>query len=463
MKFKLKQGFFTVLFVGLGLSVLGQNKHVEVKIPQSGPANEQFQTAPADESKWWEQFNDTILNDLVKQATVNNYDLLTAASRVEAARARKRIQEGRFYPQIAVEAAYSPQQSMMLGRNAISHSGTLGVNASWEVDLIGSIRLRSKSQRESFYASKEDYNDVMLMLRAQVCIEYITLRMYQREWQVAAENLEAQKGTVEITETRFRTGLVSALDVAQANTLYYSTKASIPNIEASIIAQINTLCVLLGQAPGGALTQQLSTVPAVFPIAQPILVPVGVPADLVRRRPDIRSAERQVNASAASLGATKTDWFPKFYVNASAGYASEGFQDLFNSENLYWQIAPSVQWTLFSGRQLLENTRLERANLDQSINSFNKTILTALQETDDAMNAYSKSLEQIVATREAFKQAKRTFDLALDLYKQGLIDFQNLLDAQRNLLSYANSVVSVESSSYICLVQLYAALGGGMN
>ncbi len=471
MKILLKHILFTVVTTGLVFSLQAQDKYVKVTLPQEWKANDHFQTVAADNSRWWEQFNDTTLNRLMDAAAANNYDLLTAADRIEMARARKRISEGDFYPKIAIGASYSPQQSRMAGlmngqvvsENYISHTGNVGVSASWEVDLIGSIRLRAKSQRELFYASQEDYNDMMLVLRGQVATQYITLRMYQRQLQVATENLAAQQNTVDIADTRFNTGLVSALDVAQAKSLYYSTKASIPELEAEIASQINTLCILLGAAPGSEWSKALAKGPEVYPAPQPVLVPVGVPADLIRRRPDIRSAERQVNAQAASLGATKTDWFPKFYINGAAGYASEGFQDLFNESNLYWQISPSVQWTLFSGRQLMENTKMSRAMLDQSINTFNKTILTALQEADDAMTAYSKSLEQIAATGEAFKQAKRTFDLALDLYKQGLIDFQNVMDAQRNLLSYANSVVLNEGVSYIQLVRLYTALGGSLN
>lgn len=172
-------------------------------------------------------------------------------------------------------------------------------------------------------------------------------------------------------------------------------------------------------------------------------------------------AERQVNAQAALLGASKTDWLPSFFLNGSFGYASHDMKDFTKRSSMTWSIAPSMSWTIFNGGQRANNVRLQRAQLDETINQFNTTVLTAVQEVDNAMSSYKNSIKQIVACREMLNQGKEAFKLSLDLYKQGLSPFQNVLDAQRSLLSYENSLVQAQGYSLLCLIQMYQALGGG--
>lgn len=190
-------------------------------------------------------------------------------------------------------------------------------------------------------------------------------------------------------------------------------------------------------------------------------VGVGLPGQLLLRRPDVRVAERQVNAQAALLGASKTDWLPSFFLNGSFGYASHDMKDFTRRSSMTWSIAPSMSWTIFNGGQRANNVRLQRAQLDETINQFNTTVLTAVQEVDNAMSSYKNSIKQIVACREMLNQGKEAFKLSLDLYKQGLSPFQNVLDAQRSLLSYENSLVQAQGYSLLCLIQMYQALGGG--
>ena len=257
---------------------------------------------------------------------------------------------------------------------------------------------------------------------------------------------------------RYTTGLVSKLDVAQAKSVYYSTLASIPAVEADVIRYMNTLAVLIGTYPQ-EVTDALHGTGALPDYVEP--VGVGIPGQLLLRRPDVRSAERQVNAKVALLGAAKTDWLPSFFLNGSFGYASYDLKDLNKRNSLTWSIAPSVTWTIFDGGERINNVRLQKAELDETINQFNEVVLTAVQEVDNAMSAYKNSIKQIVACREMFHQAEEVFNLSLDLYKQGLTPFQNVLDAQRSLLSYEDSLVKVKGYSLICLVQMYQALGGG--
>ena len=252
----------------------------------------------------------------------------------------------------------------------------------WEVDVFGSIRNRVKAEKENFAASKEEYNAAMVSLCAQVASSYINMRELQQEVKVAQQNCRSQQTVVQITQKRYETGLVSKLDVAQAQSVYYSTKASLPMLEAGIIQYANSLAILLGLYPSD-LQKIMETDASLPEYIEP--VGVGLPANLLLRRPDVRAAERQGNA------------------------------------------------------------------------------LASVQEVDNAMSSYKNSIKQIVALREVVNQGKQTLDLSLDLYKQGLTPFQNVLDAQRSLLTYQNQLTQAQGSSLLNLIQLYQSLGGGWN
>ena len=331
---------------------------------------------------------------------------------------------------------------------------------SWELDIFGSIRQRVKAKKENFAASKEEYTAVMVSLSAQVASSYIHLRELQQELKVVERNCASQAAVLKITEARYNTGLVSKLDVAQAKSVYFSTKASVPQLESGINQYITSLAVLLGTYPQ-EIRPVLERVGELPDYMAPISI--GIPADLLMRRPDIRSAEHQINAQAASLGASKSDWLPQVFLKGSVGYASKDLKDLTRHKSLTYEIAPALSWTIFSGGKLVNATQSARAQLDEAINQFNQTVLTAVQETDNAMTAYRSSIKQIVALREVRNQGKETLTLSLDLYKQGLTPFQNVLDAQRSLLSYENQLVQARGNSLLQLIALYQALGGGWN
>lgn len=413
------------------------------------------------EQKWWFRFNDATLNGLVDKVLQNNYDLKEAAYRVAQAKAAMRVAQGGFYPTINVNAGYNYNQNITVPATT-SQIGSLGVDVKWEIDIIGAVRNRAKSQKSAYLATQEEYNAVMTTLVAQTVETYVQLRAAQWRLRVVESNLESQKETMEITEARFNTGLASALDVAQAKSIYYSTEAQVPAAETQISAYINQMGILLGQVPW-SVEKELALPNDATELSPNILVSVGIPAEVLRRRPDVRAAEKMIDAKAAMVGARIDDWLPRFFVNGQFGYASENFQDLFNNKNMYWQVAPSVQWTIFSGTTLSGNIQAARADLEEAINAYNNTVLTALQEVDNAMTHYRHVSAEVVAVEKAFQQAKLTKDLAIDLYKKGLIDFQNVLDAQRSLLQYENDLVVTKASVSLSLVQLYRALGGEWN
>lgn len=450
----------------LSFTVSGQtaNRYLNTPLPQSwDEGGEVFQQTLPVNDQWWKSFGDQTLDSLIAAAVDRNYSVLTAIDRMNMARANLRMERSNFFPTLGLNAGWTRQQSS--GNTSelpqsTQHYYDASVNMSWELDIFGSIRQRVKAQRETFAASKEEYTAVMVSLSAQIASAYINLRELQQELQVVEKNCTSQEAVLKITEVRFNTGLVSKLDVAQAKSVYYSTKASIPQLESGINQYITTIAVLLGTYPQEVrpMLEQVKELPDYM---EPI--GIGLPADLLMRRPDIRSAERQVNAQAALLGASKSDWLPQVFLKGSVGFASKDLKNLINHKSFTYEIAPALSWTIFSGGKLVNATKLARAQLDESINQFNQSVVTAVQETDNAMNAYRNSIKEIVALREVRNQGQETLTLSLDLYKQGLTPFQNVLDAQRSLLSYENQLVQAQGNSLLQLISLYQALGGGWN
>ena len=445
------------------VTAVGQtaNRYLKAPLPNGWEENGEVfqQTLPVDDH-WWKSFGDSKLDSLIALAVDRNYSVAMAINRIAAARANLWAERGNFFPSIGLNAGWTRQETS--GNTSsipqtTEHYYDASLSMSWEIDVFGSIRKRVKAQKENFAASKEEYTGVMISMAAEVASAYINLRELQQELEVVNKNCASQE-VLKITEVRYNTGLVAKLDVAQAKSVLYSTKASIPQLEAGINQYITMLAVLLGMYPQDIrpVLEPVGTLPDYM---EPI--GVGMPVDLLMRRPDVRSAERSVNAQAALLGASKADWLPKVFLKGSFGYAARDLKDLTKSKSMMYEIAPSMSWTLFSGGQLVNATRLAKAQLDESINQFNQTVLTAVQETDNAMNSYRNSIKQIVALREVRNQGIETLKLSLELYKQGLSPFQNVLDAQRSLLSYENQLVQAQGSSLLQLITLYKALGGG--
>ena len=453
-----------LLFLSSAISAQHADHYLDTPLPQAWEeGGEVFrQTLPVDD-QWWKSFGDTTLDSLISIAVDRNYSVLTAIDRMNMAKAGLRMERSGFFPTVGINAGWTRQQTS--GNTSelpqsTQHYYDVSANMSWELDIFGSIRQRVKAQKETFAASKEEYTAVMVSLSAQVASSYIQLRELQQELKVVERNCASQAAVLKITEVRYNTGLVSKLDVAQAKSVYFNTKASIPQLESGINQYITSLAVLLGTYPQ-EIRPVLERVGELPDYMEPISI--GIPADLLMRRPDIRSAEHQINAQAASLGASKSDWLPQVFIKGSVGYASKDFKDLTKHKSFTYEIAPALSWTIFSGGKLVNATKSARAQLDEAIDQFNQTVLTAVQETDNAMTAYRSSIKQIVALREVRNQGQETLTLSLDLYKQGLTPFQNVLDAQRSLLSYEKQLVQARGNSLLQLIALYQALGGGWN
>ena len=454
---------FFLLIISVLVSAIAiaktSSQKVETDIPTSWNNLDTLFVQQDIDQKWWLGFGDATLNSLVDICIANNYDLAEAAYRVDVAKAAMRKAEGGYYPSINLTAAYDYNQNVTAP--GVTRMGTVGADLSWEIDIIGAVRGRANSQKYNFQATQEEYNAVMTSLIAKVVSSYINLRTAQSRLEVVKSNLYIQEQTKNITEARFNTGLASALDVAQAKSIYYATAAKVPELETTVSECLNAIGILSGKIPWMLDAELNISTFTNIPASSTQMIPVSVPAEILRQRPDVRAAEKSIDAAASLVGATVADWLPKFYVTGKIGVASEDFKNIFQQDKMYWQVAPAIKWNIFSGTALSGQIQEAKAKTEMAVNAYNNVVLNALQEVDNSMVAYKHSISEKDAYAVAHEQAQLTFDLALDLYKKGLIEFQNVLDAQRNLLNYEEAKVMSEANVSLSLVHLYLALGGG--
>jgi len=333
-----------------------------------------------------------------------------------------------------------------------------GFDAGWELDIFGGVRRAIEAADADLQAALETRRDVLVTLTAEVARNYIDLRAFQERIAISRQNLEAQKHSAALTRLRFQGGFIGALDVANADAQVATTAAQIPLLEASARQTIYSLSVLLGRDPA-ALIGDLSPV-AVIPLAAPS-IPLGVPADLLRRRPDIRRAEAEIHAATARIGVATADLFPRFTISGSVGLRAGDFSSWFDWASRIWSFGPSASWNLFEMGRTRSNIEQQQALQDQSLITYQQTVLTALQEVENALIASAKEEEHRRALSEAVSANRKAVDLATTLYTQGHTDFLNVLDAQRSLYASEDALIQSTGSVSTNLVALFKALGGG--
>ena len=334
----------------------------------------------------------------------------------------------------------------------------IGFDSNWELDIFGGTRRRIEAATAELQAAVESRRDVMITLLAEVARDYLALRGTQQRLKVAQENVVAQSQTLDLTQSMYKSGLASQLDVTRAAGLLATTRSTLPPLEAEIRQFIHALSTLLAKEPN-ALSADLTRAAALPSV--PPLVPVGLPSELLRRRPDIRQAERELAASTARIGSAKADLFPKFSITGSVGLDSSSFKNLFDAQSHYFLISPTVTWPIFDAGRIRSNIVLQKANQQAALLQYQATILSALQEVEDGLANYTAEQARQSALTQALNQTRQALELARDQYQHGLADFLTVLDAQRGLLaaqdalSQSNQVVATD------LVALYKALGGG--
>jgi NodT family efflux transporter outer membrane factor (OMF) lipoprotein len=422
-------------------------------------------TAPLE--TWWRVFDDPQLDSLVARSAAGNLTLREALWRVEEARAARGIAASSRLPQVGFSGESSrsePSDNGPLGELAPPdgfEAGDLhdyGVSAFWEIDVFGRIRRQVEAADATTEATVESYRDVLVSLYAEVALAYIDARTQQERLKLAQTNVEGQEDTLQLTEDRFDAGLVSALDVAQAESNLANTRSLIPVIERDLERAFNRLAVLLGEAPGAVHDELANEVP--IP-REPQDVAVGLPAELLRQRPDVRQAERLLAAQTARIGVAKADLYPTFSLAGFLGLQATEFGDLTDDGSVTWGFSLPIRWEIFSGGRIRSQVRVEEARTEQLLATYERTVLLALEEAENAMVAYGTELERRQRLAEAVDATQRSLELVLTQYTAGLTDFQNVLDTQRTLLTREDELARAEGIAVANLVRLYRALGGG--
>jgi outer membrane protein, multidrug efflux system len=410
--------------------------------------------------KWWSLFNDPFLDLLIQTATKNNRDLLAAIARMEEARANLGSIRGERLPQVYANgsAIWQETSDNSLSPGIDETIYAVGANAGWEIDLFGRIRRSVEAAAADYQASAEDRTDVLISLYANVALTYLDIRTFQARLTAAKANIDSQRSVLALTQSRFRNGLATDLDVAQAERVLASTEAEVPPLNIGLSRSVNALSVLLGQAPG--------SLPAELVMLQEIPLPpekvtVGVPANLLRQRPDVRRAERQLAAQTARIGVLKADLYPSFSLTGALGFESIDAGDLFNADSRFASFGPSLRWQIFSGGRIRQQIKAQDARTRQALFGYEQSVLNALREVENALVAYIEDRTRLAALQRSVVAARRSVKLATDLYKQGLVDFQLVLDAQRDQFSFENQFAAARGNSAANFVRLYAALGGG--
>jgi NodT family efflux transporter outer membrane factor (OMF) lipoprotein len=418
---------------------------------------------------WWKNFHDRELESLINRAVQSNLDLQIAQSRVREARAQYGIAVAGFLPTVDASGSYARTETShhqpVLGSIPIPSDVPFendvyqaGFDAAWEIDVFGGTRRAAQSARAGVDASEFDRRDTLVTLLAEVARDYVDVRGYQRWLAIANENIEAQSNALAITQDRFAKGLTSDLDVQQAGTLLATTRAEIPTLENSLQTSIHRLGVLLGQQPG-ALLAELSTA-APIPAAPPE-VPVGLPSELLLRRPDVQRAERQLAAATANIGVAKADLFPKFFLTGTAGFESISASDWFASGSSFWSAGPTVQWRIFDAGRIRANIRVQNARQEQALAGYEQTVLTAFEDVENGLAAYANEQIRRRLLADAVISSRNSLDLANKLYANGLTDFLHVLDAERSLYQAQDELVQSDRTVSTDLVSLYKSLGGG--
>lgn len=434
-------------------------------VPETWSYTEYFEPTSPVEDGWWKSFNDPVLDSLIKVGIDNNYDLKAAARRIEIARASLMSARSSFFPQAGLTAGWNKARSAGLasgpnGQSVNSSYFSGDISVSWEIDLFGKISSAVREQKKLVGVSRAEYAGTMVSVAAEIAKEYFQLRVWQAELQVANEHSARQNKIVKMTEARYEAGLNSKLDVTQAKEVYYSTIASIPGLENSITTAINSIAVLLGVYPDeikGALESFTSLPDHIH------LVQTGIPAELLRRRPDIVEAEMNVAANAAAVGVAKKEFLPTLSIDGSVGTQAHRAGDLFKNNSFTYSVAPRLSWTIFSGLSRRAGVISARENMKMSVDNYNMTVLNAVNEVNNAMSSYIASLRNVEIIKELISYDDESYSLSVDLYKQDLTPFSNVVDAQLNVLENRNSLIVAQGRALSSLVSLYQALGGGWN
>lgn len=472
--FLLRRSFLlcaVALCFGVGCTVGPNYVTPETSVPdawESAVVDEMIQEEPPVEI-WWESLNDTTLTDLIRRAESANLNLGIAVSRVREARALRGIARGGLLPDVFLDGAYTrtkvsenSQSGQIItgtgGEVAPQNIWNLGFSASWEIDLFGRIRRQIESATAGLEASIEDYRDVLVAVYAEVAINYVDVRMYQTRIAFAQANAASQRESLGLTRDRYNAGLTSNLDVAQAESNLANTEAQIPSLQIGLNAALNRLAVLLGSAPGSLHSELNVSNPIPAP---PTALTVGLPVELLRRRPDVRRAERLLASQTAQIGVATADLYPSLSLAGFLELDATDVGNLFSGSSVGWGLVPGVKWNVFNGGKVRNNIKVQEARTEQALIVYEQSVLFALEDVENALVAYERERARRDRLTEAVDASERAVELVRTQYLSGLTNFQNYLDSQRSLFLQQDQLAESEGLVVKNLVFLNKALGGG--
>lgn len=414
---------------------------------------------------WWRVFNDATLEHLVLTASRQNLPLQVAGLRVLEARAQRHIVAANLFPQ--TQNAFGDYTRQQFSRNAVFPPRAMaqsfddwstGFDLSWELDVWGRIRRAIESQDAELDASIENYDDVLVTLIGDVAAAYIEIRAFDERLELARQNVDIQQKSLDVAEARFSAGRASELDVDQARSNLSSTEASIPLLKQGRRQAQNRLAVLLGVPPGdiGPLLDEPQTIPLT-----PQEVVVGIPAELLRRRPDIRRAERRVAAQCARIGVATADLYPQFGLNGEIRVQSEDFADLFSGDSLAGFIAPGFRWKILNYGRITNNIHVQEARFQQQVVEYENAVLVAQREVEDAVVQFLRSQERVAKLKKAVEAAQRSVQTASIQFGKGKIDYDRVFILESSLVRLQDELVRTQADVAIGLVRVYKSLGGG--
>ncbi len=451
--------------LGLMLSVSGCAVGPDFETPEARVQNNwiekhdsRVETKSDIKSLWWKSFGDPTLDELIERASEQNLPVQIAGLRILEARAQLGVAIGNMYPQI--QEGHGGAQAVKLSSRLLEQAGfphhfanfNIGFDAVWELDFWGRFRRNVEATDAAMLATVADYDNALVSLTAEVARTYALMRTYEVLIQIAHENAKFQKDGLDVAQSRFRNGATSELDVAQARALYESTLADIPQLQASLQQAKNALSILLGEA----LLRGAQRIPSASR-----KVAIGLPAELLRRRPDIRSAELNAVAEAARIGVAEADLYPRFFLLGDIGVQASDVARLFAPGSLFYTAGPGFTWSILNYGRITNNVRAQDARFQQALVNYENTVLKAAQEVEDALIGFLKAQESASDRQKSVDAARLAVDLSLIQYREGAVDFQRVVDSQTRLLTEMNSLAQTRSSIATNLIAVYKALGGG--
>jgi outer membrane protein, multidrug efflux system len=410
-------------------------------------------------ANWWRQFNDAKLTALIDQARQQGFDIRIATARLREARAAQRQAEASWFPTLTASASGARvKSSANAGSGDTNTLYQAGLDASWEPDIFGAVRHTTEAATAETEASEASLQDVQVSLAAEVALNYVNMRALQEQLRIAQRNLDSQSESEQLAQWRAMAGLASAFDAEQARATLEQTRAQVPALETALAGTWNRLAVLLGMAPG-ALQAELKT-PAAIPLP-PTTLAVGIPADTVRQRPDVRIAERTLAAATARIGVAQAARFPTLSISGSIGLEALAVGDLTDGNSATRSLMAGIAAPLFDGGALAQQVEIRDAQQQQALASYESAVLVALEDVENALVNFANIERRQTALSNAAAAARNATELARVQYESGIIDFSKLLDSQRTQLAIETSLTIATADRAVALIQLYKALGGG--